>query len=204
MQAWERYARENGAHDDRLSQRAVARGCEGQHNAAVKGGGLVGRLLQRKVEVEVETAVRGDVIAHLGQQHKVVKALRLGGVEIGGKHACGSVGRVGRPGLGVGDEQDLLPVRQRGYNLQHLGQLARLVPSQVAPHLCVHLYQARVHLWRGRGALLRHAHRALARPLCRSCLALSNLLHDHVRQRAPRARPVRHKTRQRRLILCAC
>jgi hypothetical protein len=106
----DRAAREDGAENERLAERAVAARRERQDDALLLRGGLLRRLAEREVEVLVEALVREDVVAALGEETEREEALRLGGVEVGGEDARRSERRVGGPRLRVREEEDLLPV----------------------------------------------------------------------------------------------
>jgi hypothetical protein len=187
-------ARDDSGHDDRLAQVAVAGLAERQQQALEERGGLVGGLLERAEEGEVQAPVGQDVSAHAGQQHQVEEPLRHLGVQVGREQPRGLEGGVRRPRLRRRQVQHFFPVGQRRDDLERLGHLAALVAGQQRAHAAVHLHHARVHVRRNGRVVVAVA------PVCRRASA-AQALHDQVSQRARAAGRGRHERRQRALIL---
>ena len=126
---------DNASKNKGFAQRAVARRSERKQETLVKRSRLVRGFLEGEVQVKVHAAVQVHIVAALWQENKVEEALRLGGVEIRRKDASGCVGRVRRPRLGVREEEDVLPLCERGDDLEDLGQGAGLVVREEAADL---------------------------------------------------------------------
>ena len=82
----------------------------------------------------MQSPVRPNVRPHARQQHQVVKALGHLGVEVGGEEARGGEDGGGGPALGLGEEQDLLPVGEGGHDFEGLRDLTRPVTTQKLPN----------------------------------------------------------------------
>ena len=192
--------REHRRQHHSLPQRARPRGAQGNQYPLVKGRGLERRLLQRLIQREVQPLVLGDVVPDARQQHERVEPLRHLRVEVRREQPRRLEHGVRAPLLRVGEVQHLLPVAQRGYNLERLGNLAHGVPLEQVAHLPVDVDHLLVDsLGHGREVVVVAAARATrAAP---AALLLLDLLQDDVRERPFLARLGRHERAERLLVL---
>lgn len=82
----------------------------------------------------MQSPVGPDVRPHAWQQHEVVEALRHFGVEVGGEQAGGREDGGWGPALGLGQEQDFLPVGEGRHDFERFWDLPRSVTTQKLPN----------------------------------------------------------------------
>ncbi len=111
---------QDGGDDMSLAEGACPTANEREQEALEESSRLIKSLLERVEQVDVELLGFVDIFANAVEDNHFQESLNHMGLA-GNEDPCRLVASIGRPFVGLGDSDNVFPVRDCGENLEGLG-----------------------------------------------------------------------------------
>lgn len=129
MKYGDRNSSQDGGNDMSLAEGACSTADEGEQEALEESSRLVKSLLERVEEMDIELLGFVDIFANAVEDNHFQESLNNMGLA-GDEDSCRLVASIGRPLVGLGNSNNVFPVRDCGENLEGLWQRSGLVSGE--------------------------------------------------------------------------